>query len=163
MNVEDFIQLLDRVRKNGKNWSAKCPAHEDKKCNSLSIAEGKDGRILVNCFAGCKALDIVEALGLELHQLMPERSASPDMDAWRTHRGLIECVRGEAIYLLLTARDMAKGMTPAKASAHQKRLREAVVRLDQADKLIRGKLTDVPWLRHGTPIRGRYPGDPPPR
>lgn len=49
---------------------AKCPAHGDKH-QSLSISE-KDGRILVNCHAGCSANAIVGAMGLELKDLFQD-------------------------------------------------------------------------------------------
>ena len=37
----------------------------------LSISEGGDGTVLIKCFAGCSALAIVNAVGLELHDLFP--------------------------------------------------------------------------------------------
>jgi hypothetical protein len=47
---------------------ARCPAHDDRHA-SLSIAEGKDGRILLHCFADCTTEAIVAALGLEMRDL----------------------------------------------------------------------------------------------
>lgn len=52
---------------------ARCPAHDDQKA-SLSIGEGTDGRILVKCFAGCLAEDIVAACGLKLSDLFTMQS-----------------------------------------------------------------------------------------
>lgn len=70
--VEMMLSRLDKVRKNGKRgWVACCPAHEDKTV-SLSVCEGAGGRVLLNCFAGCTALDVVHALGMELHELFPQ-------------------------------------------------------------------------------------------
>ena len=48
-----------------------CPAHEDKS-PSLAIKENHDGRILVKCFAGCGAADVVHAVGLTLSDLFPD-------------------------------------------------------------------------------------------
>jgi len=76
MSVEDFLRLLDGVRRSGSAWTAKCPAHEDRRA-SLSVSEGDDGRILVNCHAGCSAGSIVAACGLTLEDLMPERQKKP--------------------------------------------------------------------------------------
>jgi putative DNA primase/helicase len=47
----------------GKGWVAKCPCHDDRTA-SLSITEGEDGRLLMNCFAGsrCEFTDIIDAL-----------------------------------------------------------------------------------------------------
>ncbi len=55
-------KLLD-ANENGNGWSARCPAHEDRRA-SLSIAEGDDGRALVNCHAGCTVSAICAAVGL---------------------------------------------------------------------------------------------------
>lgn len=69
--LDNFVSRLHKVRKNGKDYVACCPAHEDKS-PSLTIAEKEDGRILVHCFAGCAVHDVVSAVGLELKDLMPE-------------------------------------------------------------------------------------------
>lgn len=48
-----------------------CPAHEDRH-PSLDLRELPDGRLLILCRAnGCGALDIVEAVGLDLSDLFP--------------------------------------------------------------------------------------------
>ena len=49
-------------------WEAHCPAHEDERA-SLTLAEGREGRVLVRCHAGCSAEQIVAALGLTLADL----------------------------------------------------------------------------------------------
>ena len=54
----DILKLLKRVKKSPKGWSACCPAHDDKH-HSLSVAQGDDGRWLVQChYAGCSVDDI---------------------------------------------------------------------------------------------------------
>lgn len=70
MTADDFLTRLDRVRKSGNGWSAKCPAHDDRE-NSLSVGIGNVGQILLRCFAGCPAGGVVAALGLELKDLFP--------------------------------------------------------------------------------------------
>lgn len=70
--VDVLLASLDGVRKSGKGWIARCPAHDDRSA-SLSIAEGDDGRTLVHCFAGCGVADVVGAVGLSLSDLFPER------------------------------------------------------------------------------------------
>jgi len=49
---------------------ARCPAHDDRS-PSLSIRETNDGTILLKCFAGCGAADVVAAVGLTLADLFP--------------------------------------------------------------------------------------------
>ena len=57
-------------RQQGRNWA--CPAHDDRS-PSLSIAAGDDGRVLVHCHAGCSAEAVVQAIGLEMADLFPDR------------------------------------------------------------------------------------------
>ena len=68
MTPEEFVGRLERVKRSGKGWMARCPAHEDKTA-SLSIGEGDDSRVLLRCFAGCSAEEIVAALGFGLSDL----------------------------------------------------------------------------------------------
>jgi hypothetical protein len=70
MTIDDFVNRLERVKQNGRGWTACCPAHDDRKA-SLSIGHADDGRILLKCFAGCAADAIVHALGLTLGDLFP--------------------------------------------------------------------------------------------
>jgi hypothetical protein len=51
-----------------------CPNHDDRH-PSLSIAEGDDGRVLIHCHTGCDPSEIVQALGLQLRDLFPQRGA----------------------------------------------------------------------------------------
>lgn len=68
MNVEDFLSELRNVRRSGNTFTARCPAHDDKR-NSLSISEGNDGRVLVKCHAGCSTSDVVAACGIAMSDL----------------------------------------------------------------------------------------------
>lgn len=70
--IEKILMRCDGVRKSGKGYSCRCPAHDDKNA-SLSITEADNGNCLIYCFAGCSALSIVQALGLELADLYPRR------------------------------------------------------------------------------------------
>ena len=71
MRLEDFLHRLEGVHKSGEQYIAKCPAHEDQKA-SLSIASGKDGRILLKCHAGCEVKDICARMGINTMDLFPE-------------------------------------------------------------------------------------------
>ena len=64
-----------KAKPGGGGWMACCPAHPDDKA-SLSIDEGQDGRVLLNCFAGCRTASIVEALGLKMSDLAPPGASS---------------------------------------------------------------------------------------
>jgi len=71
MTLTEIISRFD-AHKNGNGWMAKCPIHADSTA-SLSISEGKDGRILLNCFAKCETKKIVESIGLKMSDLMPPK------------------------------------------------------------------------------------------
>jgi hypothetical protein len=57
-------------RQSGNGWSARCPAHQDRRA-SLTVAAGADGRALVRCHAGCSADAVTGALGLAMADLFP--------------------------------------------------------------------------------------------
>jgi hypothetical protein len=69
---QDVLSRLKGVKpgKNGHDWTALCPAHEDRKA-SLSVSVTGDGRVLLKCHAGCNTKSVVEALGLTLADLFP--------------------------------------------------------------------------------------------
>lgn len=69
---ELLLSKLDGVRAAGQDhWRARCPAHESKS-TSLSIQAAGD-RVLLTCFAGCSALEILDAIGLQLNDLFDQR------------------------------------------------------------------------------------------
>ncbi len=79
MAAAALLDRLDRVRQTAPGrWSAACPAHRDRS-PSLSVRELEDGKVLVNCFAGCGAIDVLDALGLDWSALFPPntRASAP--------------------------------------------------------------------------------------
>jgi hypothetical protein len=74
--LQRVLEGLQRVRRNGSGWIARCPAHEDRS-PSLSIREDND-RILLHCFAGCPVGAVCSALELSLKDLFtkPRRTAA---------------------------------------------------------------------------------------
>lgn len=67
MTVDQILNLVGPVRKGGRGWMAKCPAHQDRR-PSLSISEGED-KVLLHCFAGCEIQAICGAIGIEVREL----------------------------------------------------------------------------------------------
>jgi hypothetical protein len=71
-DLSELISRLDGVRRiTDSRYMAKCPAHSDGD-PSLSIKQLPDSRILIKCFAGCGALEVLEAVGLDWGALMPD-------------------------------------------------------------------------------------------
>jgi hypothetical protein len=59
--VIEACQRLGRIKNGRGGHLVICPAHADRH-NSLSVAEGSDGKALVFCFAGCSYGDIVAGI-----------------------------------------------------------------------------------------------------
>ena len=71
-NINALLEKLKKVSAKGKGqWTACCPAHEDRS-PSLAIREVPDGRILLKCFAGCAAADVMHSVGMTLSDLFPD-------------------------------------------------------------------------------------------
>lgn len=71
--LERVLSRLPGAKKSGQGWSARCPAHEDRK-PSLSVGQGQDGRVLVHCHAGCDVRDVLGVVGLKFSDLWPRHS-----------------------------------------------------------------------------------------
>lgn len=75
--LEKVLSRLDRVKQGqADHWTACCPAHDDK-TPSLAIKKAGDGTVLLKCWAGCTAAEIVTAIGLELRDLFPGNDQRP--------------------------------------------------------------------------------------
>src|ERR1700728_4760679 len=70
--LSEILARFPGAKKNGNGYMVRCPAHDDGHA-SLSIGAGKEGRVLVNCHAGCTAEMIVAKLGMKMSDLFPPR------------------------------------------------------------------------------------------
>lgn len=82
--AEPLLSRLDRVKKSGDGWMARCPAHDDRTA-SLSVTEAPD-KVLVHCFGGCRTEDVLAAVGLEFKDLFPPRPRPESPAEFRQHR-----------------------------------------------------------------------------
>src|SRR5262245_27504921 len=71
--LETLLAKLPGAKRCGKGWSARCPAHDDRRA-SLGIAQGDDGTALVKCHAGCDTSAILAAVGMKLADLFPAKA-----------------------------------------------------------------------------------------
>ncbi len=79
MNADALLSHLHKVKATGRGrWQACCPAHDDRG-PSLSLRELDDGRLLVHCFAGCSAAEVMGSVGLSIEDLFPERLGSTEV------------------------------------------------------------------------------------
>lgn len=74
--IDLVLSRLDHIHANGDNqWSASCPCRDDDRSPTLSVSEGANGKVLLNCHRGgdtCNIQEICEAMGLQLSDLYPE-------------------------------------------------------------------------------------------
>src|SRR5262245_8477755 len=65
-----------KVRPHGGNYLVRCPAHDDDS-PSLSLRDGDRG-VIVHCFAGCKAVDVYDAIRRKDRKLLERGQAAPE-------------------------------------------------------------------------------------
>jgi hypothetical protein len=70
-NFENVLDRLNVASRNGEKAMSFCPAHDDRNNPSLSL-KAEDGKLLLNCFAGCRPEDIVSKIGLGMKDLFSE-------------------------------------------------------------------------------------------
>jgi len=139
VSAENFISRLEGVRHTSVGrWIARCPAHEDKS-PSLNIREKEDGRLLIHCFAGCSAFEIVSALGLELSDLFPAKAVQYAARERRPFSAddALRCLAFESTLLLIVAHDLADGKTLNEGD--RSRLLVSAGRIASAESLCHGK------------------------
>jgi Toprim domain len=71
VTAADIVAGLGGRMRSKSAGIACCPAHEDRN-PSLSVGEGRGGRILVRCFGGCSQAEVIDALRRE--DLWPDRA-----------------------------------------------------------------------------------------
>jgi hypothetical protein len=108
MNADTLLSRLEKVRGSGGQWTACCPAHDDRG-PSLRVKEGDDGRVLLHCFAGCSIDEIVGALGYSLSDIMPEQRPLPMPRRSIPAPEVLEAMTVNAMVVAICAADIAKG------------------------------------------------------
>lgn len=77
MSADELVNKLAMVKevkprkKHRRSWIAQCPAHDDG-TPSLYIDEGESGNVLIKCWAGCGATDVINAVGVHITSLFPD-------------------------------------------------------------------------------------------
>ena len=112
--IDRLLSRLEGLRQTRPNkWIARCPAHDDRS-PSLSVRE-IDDRILIHCFAGCAASDVLSAVGLQLSDLFDRRLdhhrpalKRPPID----YKGLCITSQHYALILALFLEDVVAGKKP---------------------------------------------------
>lgn len=131
--ADALLALLDAVRQTGPcRWIARCTAHSDRN-PSLSVRECGDGTLLLKCWTGCSAADVMMACGLTLADLFPSRihGRSPLRRGERwVPADVLKCVAREAVVVLCAAGAVRRG--EALSDEDTERLAMAAGRLREA-------------------------------
>ena len=131
--TDQLLNQLDRVKQTGQGkWLARCPAHDDKS-PSLAIKEVGD-RILLHCFAGCGVTEVLNAVGLDMADLFPDRVIDPYGPVPRMPKfsayELFPLLVQEALILALACNDsMIKGGLPDADYQRAQQASQCVMRL----------------------------------
>ena len=113
--VDLVLSRLPDAKPSGRDrWRSACPAHDGTNRSALSIGIGNDDAVLLRCWHGCEAADVVAALGLDLHDLFPERltGTSP-----MRRRGLLSA--GQALDVLAFEASLIRLAGQNLANGHQ--------------------------------------------
>jgi len=133
MTTESLLSRLDQVKETGPGrWLARCPSHDDRN-PSLSVRETDDGKVLIKCWGGCAANDVVASVGLEMHDLFsnPPQNQLPlkPYEKW-IPRDVIKALSDETTVVVLSASATLVGKKLTEAD--YKRLLLATKRIDAA-------------------------------
>lgn len=139
MAIHDLLNQLQKVKKTGPaRYIALCPAHADRR-PSLTITEKDDGMVLIRCWAGCGAADILAAVGMEFDALYPPRTddhrGKPIRRPWNPY-DLLRIMAFESTVASICANDVMRGKPLNEAE--RQRLATAVKRLANAAELANG-------------------------
>lgn len=139
--AEPLLQRLDGVQKSGNGWRARCPACGGRS-RKVSVTEA-EGRVLIYCFGGCPAIEVLGAVGLGWPDVMPPRTwpDSPE-DRRRQRRAIREAGWASALSVLaleskvalFAARELH--LVGGLSVEDGKRLAEAVQRIDHAANVL---------------------------
>jgi len=146
-----LLSHLDGAKKNGDRYLAHCPAHSDKS-PSLSLSRGEDGRALVHCHAGCKTLDVLAAVGMELRDLFLDNLSHQQRQHYR--RTVLE----KELSFERLIKELAKNKPEDLRDADIQRLALAQERIDQIDHQLAElkEQGDMPAVRPERPSWGVY-------
>jgi hypothetical protein len=111
-HIQKLLSSLHRLKPVRPNeWVACCPAHPDKNPSLAIKLCDSDGKILIKCWAGCTADEIVGSVGMDLADLFPvttDRWGKPVRAKDREYfnpRTVLESLLSEASVIALASQD----------------------------------------------------------
>lgn len=77
MSADKLVSKLNHAKEvkarkgHTRSWVALCPSHDDKS-PSLCIDEADNGKVLIKCWSGCGANEVIDSVGMKYHELFPD-------------------------------------------------------------------------------------------
>lgn len=128
--IDKLLPKLDKVKAikstmdNLNHWQALCPSHGDK-TPSLVITELLDGTVLIKCWSGCTAQEVVQSIGLGLKDLFkPTHSKRP-----YKRQPSQKAIEHERLIVTIAEANLSRGVTLSNEDMERYRL--AVKRLKE--------------------------------
>ena len=135
--IQNLLSNLKKVKRTGPDrWIACCPSHDDKS-PSLAIKDD-DGKVLLKCFAGCTAFEIVSAVGMDISNLFPEKTSTNSQPARNPFPAsdVLRCIQNESLIVAVIASSIFSG---------ERLTQERKDRLMQAAGIIQGAYQNDYW------------------
>lgn len=129
--ADTVVAKLDGVKQVGPaEWVARCPAHDDKS-PSLALREADDGRLLVHCFAGCSAVEVMAALGLCVSDLFagPLEHHKTTIRHPFSPAAVLKAIKHECLVVAIAGHDAMDGKL---TDADRVRMVKAIERITEA-------------------------------
>lgn len=136
-----LLQRLEGIQTQGDNTRAMCPA-----CGGRSrklVVTEREWRVLLHCFGGCKAIEVLEAVSLTWADIMPPRHWPETPQERRQARraireagwsSAVQVLAFEAQVALIAARQLSRWSV--LSDEDDARLAEAVQRIDHAASVL---------------------------
>lgn len=136
------LSRLESVRETGSgHYRAKCPAH-DSGPDTLAITIGRNGSVLLKCFAGCDTGDVVSAMGLQFSDLYPDAGRDRARDPRcgpRVHwRAVCAALLHEFTVAEIGATDLVNGVELTAEDGA--RVLQALARIDAQRRALHGQV-----------------------
>ncbi|MBL8497324.1 hypothetical protein ABF87_04295 [Nitrosomonas sp. JL21] len=135
--VESRLNGVVKRQKGG--LLAFCPSHDDRKGRSLAVSTGREGQVLMHCFAGCSIHEITQAIDLNPADLFPRsdnQNYDPQTRSYFSDWQTLSALRYDALVVLSAARTMLRGEKLAESDVTF--LSGAVIRINEAASYSRG-------------------------
>ncbi|SDX38157.1 hypothetical protein [Nitrosomonas oligotropha] len=136
--TEVASRLKGVIKRHNGGLLAFCPSHDDRKGRSLAVSLGREGQVLMHCFAGCSIHEITAAIDLNPSDLFirPNSKYEPQTRTYFNDWQIINALRHDALIVLIAARTMLTGKTLAESDVSA--LSSAVIRIHEAANFSRG-------------------------